>query len=167
MFVRWTVHDFIIALLWLCVCVCVCVCVRACVCRYTSSQGTVYTCKDLSHQTFSIFVFLSCHFSCMFFYSELVTPLFLSYCVLMFLFSSHHSMCLILFSSHLISSCLISSSFLYSYLICSFLILSHLFPSLSFSFFLSRLVSSYVLIFFNFFLVYLIFVSFLLLSHVI
>ncbi len=123
MFVRWTVHDFIIGLLWLCVCVCVGThCPRA-----LSIHAKI---SSLSPHFFCIFFSVLSLFL-YFFYSELDTPLFLSYCVLMFLFFflSFHLSHLVF--SHLISSCLISSLFLYSYLflfhlICSFLILSHI-----------------------------------------
>ncbi len=142
MFVRWTVHDFIIGLLWLCVCVCVGThCPRA-----LSIHAKI---SSLSPHFFCIF-FLSCHFSCIF--STLSLTLLFSYLTVYscFYFSSYHSICLILFSSHLISSCLISSLFLYSYLflfhlICSFLILSHIvsyFP-ISVLFFLFCLNSTY------------------------
>lgn len=134
MFVRWTVHDFIIGLLWLCVCVCL----------HTLSQGTVYTCRDphpshpisLHHTFLYRFFFclvLSCHLSFLFVFSRLVTSLFLSYFVFIFYFSCYHFI-----SSHLvlslISSCHISS-YLFSYCLISFVL------------FLFCIISSCVLIF--------------------
>lgn len=117
MFVRWTVHDFIIGLLWLCVCVCL----------HTLSQGTVYTCRDphpshpisLHHTFLYRFFFLSC----------LVSPPLFSFCLLsschfsfLILFCIH--LLLLLLSFHFVSSCLISY-LIVSYLIISFLLLSH------------------------------------------
>lgn len=111
MFVRWTVNDFIIGLLWLCVCVC----------WHTLSQGTVYIAK-ISLTTLFLHSFLSC----------LASWLLFSFCLL----GACHSSFLILLCTHLfisllitlfVSSCLSSSQLISS---CLRLIFSHICPIL-------------------------------------
>ncbi len=115
MFVRWTVHDFIIALLWLCVCVCVCVCVCACMCVsvHIVPGHCLYMQRSLSPNLFYICFFVLSLFLYVFLLWACHSSFLIILCTYVFiLFSSFHVSHLvfyILISSVLFSFCLIFS----------------------------------------------------------